>query len=122
MTEASLSRRLGALAIDWFIAMVSATVIFGAEFPPDGIVQGLIVTGFFIVEVSVLTGLIGVSIGKRVLRLGVEAPDGRPIGVPRAVLRTLLLALVLPAIIMTDEKRGLHDLVAGSRVIYIPKG
>jgi uncharacterized RDD family membrane protein YckC len=29
----------------------------------------------------------------------------------------VLLSLVIPAIVMNEDKRGLHDLAAGSRVI-----
>lgn len=114
---ASLGRRLGALLIDWFIAVFSAAALTGNAVPPDGPRQGLITTGFFIAEVALLTGLLGVSIGKRIFGLRVEAPNRRPIGVPRAVIRTVLLSLVLPALVMTDDRRGLHDIAAGSRVI-----
>jgi hypothetical protein len=31
-------------------------------------------------------------------------------------VRTALLCLVIPAIVMNDDKRGIHDLAAGSRV------
>ncbi len=53
------------------------------------------------------------------LGLRVENPAGGPIGLPRALVRTALLSLVLPAIVMNDEKRGLHDIAAGSRVIRV---
>jgi hypothetical protein len=39
--------------------------------------------------------------------------------VPRALLRTFLLALVIPALVRNDEGRGLHDIAAGSRVIRV---
>lgn len=117
----SLVRRLGALLIDWIIAALSAVAIAGVNYPPapldEDASQTFIIIGFFVVEVAVLTGLVGRSIGKRLLGMRVENPDGQPIGLPRAFVRTVLLALVLPAIIMTDDKRGLHDLAAGSRVI-----
>ena len=117
----SIGRRLGALLIDWIIAMLSAVAIARVHFPPaslsDDPSESLLVTAFFIVEVALLTGLTGRSIGKRVLGLRVENPAGGPIGIPRAILRTVLLSIVLPAIIMTDDKRGLHDLAAGSRVV-----
>lgn len=117
----SLVRRLGALLIDWIIAALSAVALAGVQYPPAPLdedpSQTFIIIAFFVVEVGLLTGLVGRSIGKRVLGMKVENPDGHPIGVPRALVRTLLLALVLPAIIMTDDKRGLHDLAAGSRVI-----
>jgi uncharacterized RDD family membrane protein YckC len=114
---ASLGRRLGALVIDWIIAALSGVALAGVSYPPKNLAENFIITGFFVVEVSVLTGLLGFSIGKRILGLKVENPDGRPIGIVRALVRTALICLVLPAVVMTDDKRGLHDLAAGSRVI-----
>jgi len=113
----SLGRRLGALLVDWIVAALSAVALTGVKYPPENIRQNLVITAFFVGEVALLTGLLGVTIGKRIFGLRVEGPDGRPIGVPRAVVRTVLLALVIPAIVMNDDKRGLHDLAAGSRVI-----
>lgn len=118
--EPALGRRLLALLIDWIIAAFSAVALFGwtgVRFPPDGIRDQLIINGVFLVEVAILVGLTGFSIGKRIMGLRLINPDGRPIGVPRALLRTLLLSLVIPAIVMTDDKRGLHDLAAGSKVV-----
>lgn len=117
MQTVSLARRLVALGIDWVLAMFSAAAIADVTVPPQGLRQSLVVSGVFIVEVALLTGLLGFSIGKRVMGLRVERPGGRPIGVPRALLRTLLLSLVLPAVVMTDDRRGLHDVAASSRVI-----
>jgi uncharacterized RDD family membrane protein YckC len=117
----SLMRRLGALLIDWIIASLSAVALTGVSYPPAPLdedpSQTFIIIAFFVAEVGILTGLVGRSIGKRLLGMRIENPDGRPIGVPRAVLRTLLLCTVLPAIVMTDDKRGIHDLAAGSRVV-----
>jgi uncharacterized RDD family membrane protein YckC len=113
----SLGRRLVALVIDWVIAMLSAAVVVRISVPPEGVGEGLIVSAVFIVEVGVLVGLLGFSIGKRIVGLRVEGPDGRPIGVLRALLRTVLLSLVLPGLVMTDDRRGLHDLAARSRVV-----
>lgn len=117
----SLARRIGALLIDWIVAALSAVALAGVHYPPAPIDQDpsetFIIIGFFIAEVGLLTGLVGRSIGKRLMGMRVENPDGRPIGVPRALLRTALLALVLPAVVMTDDKRGLHDLAVGSRVV-----
>jgi len=117
----SLIRRLGALLIDWIVAALSAVTLAGVSYPPAPLdedpSQTFVIIGFFVVEVALLSGLLGRSIGKRVLGLKLENPDGQPIGVPRALLRTVLLCLVLPAIVMTDDKRGIHDLAAGSRVV-----
>lgn len=113
----SLGRRLGALLIDWIIASLSAVALAGVHYPPEDIKENLVITAFFVVEVGLLTGLVGRSIGKRLLGLRVENPSGRPIGVPRALLRTALISIVVPAVIMTEDKRGLHDIAAGSRVV-----
>jgi uncharacterized RDD family membrane protein YckC len=118
--EPALGRRLVALLIDWLIASLSAVALFGfvgVRFPPQGIGDQLIINGVFLVEVAILLGLVGFSIGKRIMGLRLINAAGVPIGVPRALLRTLLLSLVVPAIIMTEDKRGLHDLAAGSKVI-----
>ncbi|MCD9197484.1 RDD family protein [Aeromicrobium wangtongii] len=121
METPSLMRRLGALLIDWIVAALSAVAIAGVNYPPAPLDQDasqtFIIIGFFILEVGLLSGLLGRSIGKRVMGLRLENRNGQPIGVPRALLRTALLCLVLPAIVMTEDKRGLHDLAAGSRVV-----
>ena len=119
----SLGRRLVALLIDWIVAMLSAVAIAGTHFPPaaldDDASETFIVLAFFIAEVAIVEGLLGASIGKRLLGLRVENSAGGPIGIPRAVVRTALLSIVLPAVVMTEDKRGLHDLAAGSRVVKV---
>ena len=113
----SLGRRFVALGIDWVVALLSAAVIAPDAGRSQSFAETLIVPGVFVVEVGLLTGLLGFSIGKRVAGLRVEGPDGRPIGVLRGLLRTFLLALVIPALVMNDERRGLHEVATTSRVI-----
>jgi len=81
---------------------------------------------------SMLTGLFGLTPGKAVVGIRVlSAEDARPIGVPRAVLRTFLLgAATLPTLgfglaalawtaVMDPSgwRRGWHDLRVGSVVV-----
>nr|MBA3490244.1 RDD family protein [Longispora sp. (in: high G+C Gram-positive bacteria)] len=55
--------------------------------------------------------------GMRVIGIRcVSVTTGGAIGMPRALLRGLLLSLVLPAVIMDDYGRGLHDRWTGSLV------
>lgn len=117
MQTASLGRRFGALFVDWIIAALTAAAITGTNYAGQGASQPFVPLGVFFVEVSLLTGLLGTTIGKRIFGLRVEGPDGRPIGLARAALRTALLCLVIPAIVMTDDRRGLHDIAATSRVV-----
>jgi uncharacterized RDD family membrane protein YckC len=43
--------------------------------------------------------------------------DRGPIRIPRALLRGVLLALLVPALILDHQRRGWHDRAAGSIVI-----
>ncbi len=73
----------------------------------------------FAVQVLVLTALTGQSLGKRVLGIRVvrlQERDGPPGFVPAAI-RTALVMLVLPALIMDRDGRGLHDRAAGTLVV-----
>lgn len=112
-------RRFLALFIDWFVALLSVSAVTGrpilggtgdSSWPP--------LVAFW-VEVTVLTGLLGLTIGKRITGIKVTGVDNRPIGLARAALRTFLLCLVLPALVQNADRRGLHDLAAGSRVVPI---
>ena len=75
-------------------------------------------TPIFALEVFVLTTLGGASAGQRVRGLQVVRLDGRPVGVARAALRTLLLVLLIPALIWDRDGRGLHDRAAGTAVLH----
>jgi uncharacterized RDD family membrane protein YckC len=114
--DVSFGRRFVALLIDWGVAMLSVVAFTGTPLAGAGAVSSFVTLGVFFLEVTLLTGTLGFSIGKRVTALKVVDPDGRPIGVPRAALRTLLLCLFVPAIIQNEDQRGLHEIVSGSRV------
>ena len=73
----------------------------------------------FAVEVLVLTGLAGGSAGQIARGLRVVRLDGRPLGLPRAALRTMLLLLLVPALIWDRDGRGLHDKAADSVVVVV---
>lgn len=114
--DVSLGRRVLALFIDWVVAMLSVVAVTRTPLAGEGAVSSFVTLGVFFVEVTLLTGVLGYSIGKRVLGLQVVSPTGRPIGLPRAALRTALLCLVIPAVIQNDDRRGLHDILSESRV------
>jgi uncharacterized RDD family membrane protein YckC len=112
---APLARRFGALVVDWILCVL-VSLIFAdprsSGWPPVAVLVAEY--GFFI-------GLFGMTPGMRLAGLRcVSDRDGRPIGVPRAVVRGLLLAVVVPALIMDERHRGLHDRVAGSVVVIAP--
>lgn len=114
MPSPSFGRRFLALIIDWAIALLSVAVVTEAGPWLD--------LGAFFVQSWLLTGLLGFTIGKRVLDMKVEGIDGRPIGLWRSAIRTGLLCLVVPAILQNSEGRGLHDVAARSRIVRIRSG
>ena len=67
---------------------------------------------------SVMITLFGFTAGKALLGLRVVRLDGKPmVGPLRAVPRTLLTALLLPAAIGDADSRGLHDKATGTVVV-----
>jgi uncharacterized RDD family membrane protein YckC len=108
----SLARRFGALVIDWVLCLLVAN-FFG-----DPVRDGWLPVVVLIIEYGLFIGLFAQTPGMRLTRLAcVSHSDGGRIGLPRALLRGLLLCLVVPALIMDDERRGLHDRAAGSIVV-----
>jgi uncharacterized RDD family membrane protein YckC len=71
----------------------------------------------FIVEIIVLTALTGASFGQWVVGLRVHRLDGNPVGFRAAIIRTVLLALVVPVLLTDREGRGLHDRAAGTDIV-----
>jgi uncharacterized RDD family membrane protein YckC len=119
---ASFGRRILALFIDWiaasFIVTFASTGAYGFGSPPENTAVGqALVMGVFALEVVILTGVGGASLGQRLCRMAVPGLDGRPIGLLKALVRTALLCLVIPAVIWDRDGRGLHDKAVGSVVV-----
>jgi len=71
----------------------------------------------FFVEVGILTALGGASAGQRIMRIRVvDATTGGRITAGRALFRTLLICLLIPAL-FTKEGRGYHDWFTNSVVV-----
>ena len=109
---ASLGRRFAALFVDWILCVLASAIVtrpFEQGWPP------LVV---LVLEYAFFIGLFAQTPGMLLARLRcVGFADGQPVGIPRAFLRGLLLALVIPAVIMDEDRRGLHDRAAGTIVI-----
>lgn len=110
--SASLSRRFGALVVDWILCVFASRLIADPRvvaWLPSLVL--IVVYGFFL-------GFFGQTIGMRMTRIRcVATADGGPIGPVRALLRGVLLVLVVPALIMDGQRRGLHDRAAGSIMV-----
>ncbi|GGX16848.1 RDD family protein [Streptomyces noursei] len=106
---ARFGRRFGALFIDWALCLLIAYGLLSGGKAQSASNWALLVFAVM----SVLTvGTVGCTPGKRLLGLRVVAEGGGRITLPRVVLRTLLLVLVIPAVIWDRDGRGLHDRLA----------
>jgi uncharacterized RDD family membrane protein YckC len=119
---AGWSRRLAALLIDWVICSLIALAFFyhpSAGHAANALVQPRLWTpAVFGVQDFVLTATTGFTVGKRLTGLRVIRVDGMPVvGFLRALARTVLLMLVVPAIMMDRDLRGLQDKAAGTVVV-----
>lgn len=112
----TLGRRFGALVVDWVLCLLVSN--FFADPVRDGWAPVLVL----IVEYGFFLGLFAQTPGMYVTRIRcLSWTDGGRIGVPRALLRGLLLALVVPALIMDEHRRGLHDRLANAVVTPAPR-
>ena len=115
---AGFGRRLGALIIDWLIAVLIGSAITGHRPLTPGSNTPWI-TVVFAAEYLVLGSLIGRTIGMRLFRVAVIALDGRRLPAWSVIVRTALLLLVVPAVIYDRDQRGLHDKAAGSVAVRL---
>lgn len=113
---ARFGRRLAAICIDWALCMLIAYGLLSGGKAQATSNWALVVFGVL----SLLTvGTVGFTPGKRLLGLRVVAEGGGRISLPRVVLRTLLLMVVIPAVIWDRDGRGLHDRLARSVEVRI---
>ena len=138
---AGLVSRTVALAIDAAALTIGFAVASGVlglilslftavEISSPGAVLGaaamwsLVVGGYFVLFWT----LTGETPGMRLMALRVINRDGAPLGFGQALLR--LIGAILAAIpffagylliLVDDRRRGLHDMIAGTTVIYAPK-
>jgi uncharacterized RDD family membrane protein YckC len=104
------------LSLDWAVA----TLTTGLFFPvfASSLAPSLTRLAVFVLEVGLLTALGGASIGQRIMGIRVVSfPDQYFVTPSMAFLRTLLIALVIPALVIDSEGRGLHDRFTKSQVI-----
>lgn len=109
-------RRAGALFIDWICCALVAQLMFPQYTYGSGrsAINTLLV--FFVVK-SLFTWLGGATPGQRILGIRVISLDGNIIQPWWALLRTLMVCLVVPAVVWNRDGRGLQDLICRTVVV-----
>ena len=116
-SAASWGSRIGAIFIDWFVALGVALALVGSPEPGDQRFS-LFVLLVFIFEYVVLLATAGRTIGMAILGLRVLPVGSNRLNVLRVLIRSVLLALVIPAVIYDRDRRGLHDKAARTVVVH----
>jgi uncharacterized RDD family membrane protein YckC len=113
---ARLGRRLVAVLVDWLICDVIAIGLMGYRLGEGGAGPFKPLAVFVLMNV-LLVGTLGSTIGHRLLGLRVVRLGGAPAGPLPAMIRTVLLAVVIPAVIWDRDTRGFHDKLAGTVLV-----
>ena len=119
LTPAPFGRRLLALFVDWVtcLAVIEGLVAVGVL---AGNPNGLGTLALFVVESALFTAVAGGSFGKLATRVRVVRNDGsgRPVSLLVALARSILVALLIPAL-LTFGGRGGHDVATGTRTVVL---
>ena len=110
MSVAPMWRRLAALFADWLLCTVIAIGLIRSQYWTIAI---------FAVEVYLLTAMLGITVGKRILGIRVIRTNGDRVGFKWAAVRTLLLLAVVPPLFSDRDLRGLHDRAADTIVVKL---
>lgn len=117
---ASIGRRAVAFAVDALISSLIAAVFLAGRHHsgPGGSLPGTWSVVPLALDYVLGLTLLGQTLGMRLLSMHLIRTDRRaPIGLYRAVLRTVLLILLIPAVVLDRFHRGLHDRVTDTVVV-----
>ena len=111
---ARFAPRAVALVLDWLISLAIAG-LFLAQWNGAGLMNLLV---FFVLSAQ-MVGFFGRSPGHWIMGLQVQTMNGRPAGFGRAAVRSLLICLVVPPLVVDEDHRGLHDRAVGTVLVRV---
>ncbi len=114
---AGTGRRIVALLIDWTLCQLIAAAFLGYSLGQNSGLTMFAPLLVFVVENILMVATLGQTVGHRLLGMRVTALGRGYVGPARATLRTLLLAVVIPAVVWDADGRGLHDKAAGTVLV-----
>ena len=113
---ARIGRRLAGIVLDWAAAYAISVWIYGFGNSAVGLMTLLI----FAVETIFFTWLITGSFGNTLVGVQILRVNGSRLVFWRVAVRTILLCLVIPAVVMDSSGRGLHDKAVDSQAFRRP--
>ncbi len=123
---AGLGARFTALFIDWIACLVLTYALEWAGIATPELFGINIFTSLLFIAYYTFSMAVGSqSLGMALMRIACVSTDtGGRIGLPRSLVRAVLLSLVLPALTALADPyhRGLHDRAAGSVMLRATTG
>ncbi|WP_396937137.1 RDD family protein [Mycolicibacterium sp.] len=114
---ARTGRRIGALFLDWLVAYGLAGLAMAAGWVSMATLSTAVLVIWMVLG-TVAVRLFSFTPGQLALGLVVVPADGRdPVGIGRAFVRMVLIALVIPPLVTDTDLRGLHDRVTFTAVV-----
>jgi uncharacterized RDD family membrane protein YckC len=115
---ARFGRRLVAVCVDWVVCTVIAAGLMHYRLGEGGLGPFKPLAVFVLMNL-LLVGTLGSTIGHRLLGIRVVRIGGATAGPLLAGIRTVLLAVVIPAVIWDRDTRGFHDKIAGTVTVRL---
>jgi uncharacterized RDD family membrane protein YckC len=115
---APFGRRVVAVSVDWLVCNVIAAGLMHYRLGEGGLGPFKPLAVFVLMNL-LLVGTVGSTMGHRLLGLRVVRLGGAGAGPLLAAIRTVLLAVVIPAVIWDRDTRGFHDKIAGTVLVRI---
>jgi uncharacterized RDD family membrane protein YckC len=115
---APFGRRVVAVSVDWLVCNVIAAGLMHYRLGEGGLGPFKPLAVFVLMNL-LLVGTVGSTMGHRLLGLRVVRLGGASAGPLLAAIRTVLLAVVIPAVIWDRDTRGFHDKIAGTVLVRI---
>ncbi len=101
-----------ALVLDWALSMLAVAAFIGQDVWSGYGVARWAPLAVFAAEVWILTTLLGGSAGQLITGVVIRRTSGARVDAARALIRTVLICLVIPAVIYNRDQQGLQDLAA----------
>ena len=115
---ANYGERIVALVTDLAVASLIGLLLVRPHRLVDERRWNLLSVAVFVVVTALVLSLSGRTPGMRLMGLQVVRLDGRTMGW-RSLPRQLLVALLIPAVIVDRDRRGLHDRAVATVVVRV---